>query len=178
MPATAARLGRATATATLTLLLAAAAGAAVAATLTGVRVVVVASGSMEPALRTGDALIVRPTGSAGVAPTDIVVYRNGNGHRWVIHRVVEIRVVNGQRYLVTKGDANNTTDPDLTPVDAVYGQATLRVPFLGRAIHFLTTPTARLLLAVAIALVVVHELLVIVDIRQRMRARARTAGKS
>jgi signal peptidase len=169
--ATAARIGRAAVTVALTLLLAAAAGAAVAAALTGVRVVVVASGSMEPALRTGDALVVRPTGAAGVAPADIVVYRNG-GHRWVIHRVMEIRVVNGQRYLVTKGDANNTTDPDLTPTDAVYGQATLRVPFLGRVVHFLTTPTARLLLAAAILLVIVHELLVIARIRRGMRARA------
>ena len=94
----------------LDLILLLAAGAAVAAawiTLAPVGVGggslgAVAGKSMEPTLRSGDLIVVRP-GAYRVG--EIVAYRSGGG--LVVHRIVS--VANGR--LVMRGDANDDVDP-------------------------------------------------------------------
>jgi signal peptidase I len=168
-----ARIGRRAAAVTVSVLLAAVCAIVVAAAVAGLRAVVVTGGSMEPTLHVGDAVFVRPDGAAGVSTGDLVVYRTRPDRPWTIHRVIDTRVVDHRLYFVTKGDRNKGTDPDLTPAEAVYGRAVGRVPLLGRVLYWIATPVARVLLAVMLAVVVAHELIIIARIHRRMRAPAR-----
>jgi signal peptidase I len=88
----------------------------------GGRVGVVAGKSMEPALRSGDLIVVRP---GAYAVGEVVAYRSGS--RLVVHRVV---ATDGGR-LVLQGDANDDFDAVRPRPDQVLGEVRLRVPRAG-----------------------------------------------
>lgn len=108
----------------------------------GYRVYVVESGSMEPALGVGDAILVRDLkGSRGgsVDVGDIITFAvDGGTFGTVTHRVVS--VVDspvGQQY-VTKGDANRAADSSPVPPDRIVGEVVARFPWIGSASRFLS----------------------------------------
>jgi signal peptidase len=166
-----ARIARTVPAVTVTVLLLAIAAVGVVAAAAGLRAVVVTSGSMEPALSAGDVVFVRPDGARGVNAGDLIVYRTRPDRPWTIHRVVDTRVVDHKLYFVTKGDRNKGTDPDLTPAEAVYGRGVARLPQFGQVLRWISAPATRILLALVLAVVIVHELIIITRIRRRMRAR-------
>lgn len=97
---------------------------ALAPVLFGYDSVVVASGSMGPALRTSDVVVLgRPVGQYPVGA--VIDFRTGDGSR--IHRIVEV-TNSGYR---TKGDANATPDTELVSHDDVRGVGMMVVPFVG-----------------------------------------------
>ena len=74
----------------------------------GVRTLVFTSGSMAPAIDTGDLAVTRPVALAHLSPGDVVSVLDARGAR-VTHRVVE---VDAARHLLwLKGDANEVADP-------------------------------------------------------------------
>lgn len=89
------------------------------------RTVVVAGGSMQPALDPGDIVIVTPPPETP-APGMIVVLQVAD--RLVTHRVVEVRADGS---LVTQGDANSVPDDFGTQTVTVFGQVAWRVPVPG-----------------------------------------------
>jgi signal peptidase I len=76
-------------------------------------------GSMLPALRGGDIIVVRPAGAADVTIGDVVVFRQVD--TLVAHRLVGKSGVNGRTILVTKGDLLPHADQPL-PADKVLGK--------------------------------------------------------
>lgn len=97
----------------------------------------VLSGSMEPALRVGGVVVVKPVEIPNIRVGDIIAYHSGES--MITHRVIE--VINGQAEpsFVTKGDANE--DPDMSPVSAssVGGKVVFDVPYLGYLASFIKT---------------------------------------
>ena len=90
----------------------------------GWSVAVVASGSMRPAIRPGDVMIMAPARACG--DRDIVTFRTPG--RPMLHRIVG---VDGAGRLITKGDANLVADAAPVPRSAVTGVAVWRVPYAG-----------------------------------------------
>lgn len=70
-------------------------------------VVYVASGSMHPTLKVGDLLFVRGVKPEELKKGDIIVFVKpvGNGE-YIVHRIVDIKKVDGRILLTTKGDNN------------------------------------------------------------------------
>ena len=101
---------------------------------------VILSGSMEPALSVDDLVIVRE--QQKYEQNDIVVYQDGNS--LIIHRIISI---DGDE-AVTKGDANNVAD-DPIKVSNIKGKALAHIPFAGKVVRFLKSPTGFILLVVA-----------------------------
>lgn len=99
----------------------------------GIGAAVVLSGSMEPELSVDDLVIIKKT--QDVSLNDVIVYQSGNS--LVIHRVIE---KNGDM-LVTKGDANNTSDDPITLSD-VKGKLVFAIPFIGIVTHITRSPIA------------------------------------
>ncbi len=97
---------------------------ALAPTAFGFQSVVVASGSMAPALRASDVVVLDDVDDS--LPVGAVVDFQVGGERR-IHRIVE-RVGSGYR---TKGDANPTADGELVAVDQINGVGVMVVPFIG-----------------------------------------------
>jgi signal peptidase len=116
-------------------------------------IVIVGGHSMEPAYRVG--YLVAAWNSVP-EEGDIAVFRVPEGRVGggieVIHRIVEVEVVGGNRVYRTQGDANTNPDPwDLTDADIV-GVAVFHVPFAGVALRVIGHPAFLALAAGALTL--------------------------
>lgn len=92
---------------------------------------VVMSGSMEPALRVDDLVVIHAREEYRVG--DIIVFQSGNER--IIHRIVSI---DGET-VQTKGDANNVPDAPVA-LSEVKGTLVLRLPGLGVIARALRNP--------------------------------------
>jgi len=110
------------------------------------RVVPVLSGSMDPALRTGDVAVVVPQNVADVRVGQVVVYQIPIGDRHLeMHRIV--RVTSGPRGtdVVTAGDANRGWDPWTARLQgSMVWRVAFRVRWLGYVVLFLGRPEVRI----------------------------------
>jgi signal peptidase len=93
--------------------------------------VMIATDSMTGTINRSDAVIYEKYDSSDTPVTegDIIIFMENN--RRVVHRIVEINNVNGQRQYITKGDANETNDPGFRTDSDIVGVVRLRVRFLG-----------------------------------------------
>jgi signal peptidase I len=99
---------------------------------------VVLSGSMEPAMSPGDAVIVSEAPPSEIETGDVITFQT-NSETPTTHRVVEVRQTeNGVAY-VTKGDANEDPDRGSVPHDRVIGEVIFVIPFIGHVIRFANT---------------------------------------
>lgn len=92
----------------------------------------ITSGSMWPALKQGDLVLIEGVKSKEeIKVGDIIVYQNPKG--FTIHRVIKMN----EETLVTKGDANNVQD-DPIRYEKIIGKTLtinnnpVRIPFLGK----------------------------------------------
>ena len=138
------------------------------------RLLVVMSGSMEPTIDTGDAVVVRTADPATVAVGDVITYRGYGTDRLTTHRVIDVRDVDGDRHFRTQGDANGSPDPNLAPAGGVVGRVVLRLPRFGWVALQLQRPQVRLVaLALPAALVAVGA---VRDLRAALRTPAPARG--
>jgi signal peptidase len=109
--------------------------------LQGDRILAVTSGSMEPEIQPGDAVVIRPITDPSQLRVGQVVtfYAGGDANKFITHRITGLYSVvrrdqhshdalkdqNGNDivdpYISTKGDANHFPDPNLTPAAQVRG---------------------------------------------------------
>jgi signal peptidase I len=112
-------------------------GVTVAAASSGLRPLVVRSGSMEPTIATGGMVLVRTIPARDIRVGDVVAVERPDRTR-VTHRVVSVEHRGATAELVLKGDAN--TDPDPAPVVVTQaGRMVLTTPWLGRVGSFLSS---------------------------------------
>ncbi|MDO9457448.1 signal peptidase I [Nocardioides sp.] len=119
-----------------------------------VKPLVFRSGSMAPAIDTGDLAFSRTIPASSVETGDIVSVLTSGGER-VTHRVVEVAPGNDGAYLLTlQGDANDSPDEEVYTVTEV-PRVLFHVPHAGYVIAWLTSRTALVLLGlVGVGLVV------------------------
>ncbi|MFD6134015.1 signal peptidase I [Isoptericola sp. NPDC056618] len=140
----------------------------------------VATGSMRPAFDVGTLVVVRPVDVDEITTGQVVTYQLRSGDPTVVtHRVVGLgTTVDGERTLLTRGDANEVADPEPVQAVQVRGALWYAVPQLGRLMglgtpeqrRFLTTGVAVLLLAYA-------SWLVAGEVRERRGRRSPGAGE-
>lgn len=96
-------------------------------TFFGIDKYLVVSGSMEPELYAGDIAIVnRNVEFQDVEIGDIIIFRYNDMN--IIHRVIDETVIDGEKYLKTKGDANECDDGYLTTADNYLGTTLFHIP--------------------------------------------------
>jgi signal peptidase len=124
----------------------------VLAAQTGLRPLVVRSGSMEPTIPTGSMVLVRTVPAAAIRAGDVVAVERPDRTR-VTHRVVSVEHRGATASLVLRGDAN--TDPDPEPVVvARAGRLVATAPLLGRVGGFLSSAKGGFVLGWLVAAVV------------------------
>lgn len=106
---------------------------------------VVLSGSMEPTFSKDDLIFVKKTDDISVG--DIVVYQSGN--ELIVHRIISI----SKDMVVTQGDANNVSDPPFEK-SAVKGVVLGWIPYAGKLVNILKTPTGTILVLLCAFLLV------------------------
>ncbi len=147
------RLGSAAGT-VLIILVVSAAVFAMAAPVFGWRVDTVLSGSMEPALSTGDVVVTMPVAAGTIRAGDIVTYSSLSGRSYTTHRVVAVETEPELRF-ITKGDANRGPDPSPILPGQVAGIVALHLPYLGLLFAFIRTPIGLVLTIAIPALIII-----------------------
>ena len=97
------------------------------------------SGSMSPLLQVGDLVVTRPVQPQTVMVGDIIIFHSvDKASNLISHRVVGIEG-NPVISFRTKGDANDTADPFITPAGNLVGELAFHIPLLGYVVLFLQT---------------------------------------
>lgn len=105
----------------------------------------VRSGSMTPAIRTGDVVVVRPIAPAEAAVGDIVTFKAPDGSgRLLVHRVRAISRSGDEFEVTTQGDANTTQEHWKVPADGTIGTVAYRIPMLGFAASWINSPPGQI----------------------------------
>lgn len=117
------------------------------------KVLVVKSGSMEPAIKTGSLVVSRPAETYAVG--DIITFRYGETS--ITHRIQEKNLVNGGLNYVTKGDANKGSDRNEIMPNEIIGRVCLTVPYLGYTIDTAKKPWGFILIVILPALIIVYD---------------------
>lgn len=123
----------------------------------GIQVLSVTSGSMEPSIKTGGVVLVKPDDNYMAG--DIVTFSSGSKST-TTHRIVFKlwpNGVEGEPSFLTSGDANSTLD--VTPItqDKIQGKVILTVPYLGYAAAQTKTPGGFILLVIVPGTIVIYE---------------------
>lgn len=121
----------------------------------GYQTLTVMSGSMEPAIATGDVVIDETIAPLRARVGDVVTFTDPlDPGRLITHRVHSVRATPDGVAFVTKGDANDATEDWTVPRHGTIGVVRYRIPVLGYLLVWLRAPWARIALLVipAIAL--------------------------
>jgi signal peptidase I len=119
----------------------------------GMRTYVVRSGSMTPAIDTGDLVITRKISPAEASVGEIVVFKDPDqSGRLITHRVRGVQGRGGRYYFVTRGDANTGFERWNVPSSAMLGEIEYRIPKLGYLVAPAASGPGHLLLVVIPAL--------------------------
>jgi signal peptidase I len=92
-------------------------------------IIVVGSHSMRNSLNVGDAIVYENYDGEIINKGQVIVF-NYNEMQ-TIHRVVDIKNVNGEYRFYTKGDANTKMDNDYRTIDEIKGLVKLKIKYIG-----------------------------------------------
>ena len=112
----------------------------------GYHTYVVYGGSMGAGLRQGSVAVSKPTSSQELSIGDVVTRQAAPDSPPVLHRIVDITIVDGERHFVTQGDANRTPDAEPIAFEGTGDRVVYSVPLVGYLLHYAGNKVGRLLL--------------------------------
>ena len=119
------------------------------------QVLIVQSGSMEPSIKTGGIITLKPQTeySAG----EIVTFLDKGSNRTITHRIYEVKEENGQISYITKGDANNAPDSEEITKKQILGKVLFSLPYVGYAVDTAKKPYGFLAIIIFPAAVIIFD---------------------
>ncbi|MFA5095307.1 MAG: signal peptidase I [Candidatus Paceibacterota bacterium] len=143
----------------------------------GFKSYVVLSGSMEPTIKTGSMIIVKPSEQYKI--DDIVTFGPYSKIKPpVTHRIVETRVQNGAIVYITKGDANNSNDTREILGKDIIGKMYLKIPYVGYAVDVAKKPAGFVvLIVIPSAIIIFDEVKKIIVEAKRMKTLRQAQGE-
>lgn len=124
----------------------------------GYSVLIVASPSMTGAIEAGDAIIIKKSDSYAVG--DVITYFPADENFSVTHRIVRME---GDKFY-TKGDANQSEDPDPVLIEQIAGKVTVKLDKVGYFIEWLKSPVGIIFAATFIVLLI---LIIVIEDKRR-----------
>jgi signal peptidase I len=126
----------------------------------GFRPLVVRSGSMEPAINTGDLIFTRMIEAGQAEVGDVVTFKDpSRSGDLVTHRVVNVDPRQSSLSFRTQGDANTGHEEWTVKGDGQIGRYAFRVPGAGYVLSSVSDPRVRLFLLIGGAALVTGVLL-------------------
>ena len=123
----------------------------------GYRQYMVVTGSMEPKYNIGDLIITKEMPKEKIKVGDVINYISENGIDTITHRVIGIEERDGQTFYKTKGDNNNSEDPELINFSKVQGVLVFKISKFGQIITKMLTGTGITVLFAIIILSYIKE---------------------
>ena len=124
----------------------------------GYSVLIVASPSMTGAIEAGDAIIIKKSDSYAVG--DVITYFPADENFSVTHRIVRME---GAKFY-TKGDANQSEDPDPVLIEQIAGKVAVKLDKVGYFIEWLKSPIGIIFAATFIVLLI---LIIVIEDKRR-----------
>ena len=121
-----------------------------------IKFLVVQSGSMEPTIKTGSVVLVKPLSDYKVG--DIITFGPiTETLPSTTHRIFSIEKQDGRIVYITKVDANN--GPDLKPTEKkdIIGKVFVAIPYFGYVVNFSRTPLGFLVIILAPAAIIIFD---------------------
>src|SRR3989338_2465154 len=123
------------------------------------RVKIVKSGSMEPAIKTGGLVFIREASSYKMG--DVITFgKDTKTQITTTHRIIEESGEGASKTFTTMGDANDAPDPKEVGVGEIRGKVIFSLPYAGYILDFAKKPMGFLLLVGVPALIIIFEELI------------------
>ena len=121
---------------------------------------VVQSGSMEPAIKTGSVVLIKPLSDYKIG--DIITFegnfKDAKGRKIpTTHRITDAKVDVGAVSYQTKGDANDSVDQSLISKNKVVGRVLVSVPYVGYLVAGVQTGYGLLAIVVIPAIMIIFD---------------------
>ena len=130
----------------------------------GYTMLIIASPSMTGSIEAGDAIIIKKSDSYAVG--DVITYFPADESFSVTHRIVRME---GDKFY-TKGDANQSEDPDPVLIEQIAGKVAVKLDKVGYFIEWLKSPVGIIFAATFIVL-----LILIIVIKDKWRGKTDSA---
>lgn len=115
----------------------------------GYSMLMIASPSMTGSIEAGDAIIIKNSDSYAVG--DVITYFPADESFSVTHRIVRME---GDKFY-TKGDANQSEDPDPVFIEQIAGKVAVKLDKVGYFIEWLKSPIGMIFAAAFIVLILI-----------------------
>lgn len=135
----------------------------------GYSMLIIASPSMTGSIEAGDAIIIKNSDSYAVG--DVITYFPADESISVTHRIVRME---GDKFY-TKGDANQSEDPDPVLIEQIAGKVAVKLDKVGYFIEWLKSPVGIIFAATFIVLLIL--IIVIADKRRGKTGSADSESK-
>lgn len=117
---------------------------------------IVQSGSMEPSIRMGSIVIIKPSASYTVG--DVVTFgKDTKKDIPTTHRIFSSRAVDGVLLFTTKGDANKSPDTAEIRQGEIHGKVLFDVPFVGFIIDLARKPLGFVVFVIIPAIIIIYD---------------------
>lgn len=118
------------------------------------KVMTVLSGSMEPEIKTGSIVVVKPADNYKIG--DIITFGEISKTKTpTTHRIFEMKVEGSEPIYITKGDTNNAPDQKEIKAKEIIGKVLFSVPYAGYAVDTAKKPFGFMLIIVVPALLII-----------------------
>ena len=124
----------------------------------GYSMLIIASPSMTGSIEAGDAIIIKKSDSYAVG--DVITYFPADESFSVTHRIVRME---GDKFY-TKGDANQSEDPDPVLIEQIAGKVAVKLDKVGYFIGWLKSPAG---IIIAAAFIVLLILIIVIEDKRR-----------
>ena len=120
------------------------------------KLMVVQSGSMEPAIKMGSIVVVKPADDYKIG--DIISFGRVTETKGpTTHRIYDIKVAENKVFYITKGDANNAPDQEEVPKREIIGKVLFSVPYIGFAVDFAKKPLGFAIIIIVPAAAIIYD---------------------
>ena len=123
------------------------------------KILVVYSGSMQPVIKTGSLIFVKPDDD--YQQGEIITFYGYadaiNKQSTITHRIYAIKTENNQKIFITKGDTNDQPDKKEVQPNEIIGKVLFSLPLLGYAIKFVQTTSGFLAVLLIPLLVLIYD---------------------
>ena len=122
------------------------------------KIYAVKSGSMQPTIKTGAVVLVRPADE--YKEGDIVSFQDPSSTKKsdvITHRILKIEEKNGAKTFKTKGDANEGSDSASITQSAIIGKEFVNVSYLGYLLGYIKTLPGLVLIVIIPATIIIYE---------------------
>lgn len=120
------------------------------------KLMVVQSGSMEPVIKMGSMVVVKPSEDYKIG--DMISFMNRvEREESITHRIIDLEVIEGESFYITKGDANEDPDPRRVAKREIIGKVLFSIPYFGYAVDFAKKPLGFALIIILPAAIIIFD---------------------